>query len=279
MVPEPLVTVGWDVGGVQVKAARVESRSGVPDRVRIAVRPFEVWRGRERLPEVLRDVAAELEVDATTPLALTMTAELSDVFRTKREGVLFVMDAVREAFPENLVAVLDCHGCFAALHDASLAPPRVRGHQLGRVGAPGRVSRRRVHPRGRGQHDHGHRANPGGSSGLRRPHRHEPAERRRAGVHRRAALQSQHADGHGPRTRPALSGRGRAFCADGRRPRAPRPSAARKTTRAPRPTAGARHRMPAPSAWRASCAPTGRCWATRRSAAWRATWSSARCRS
>ena len=49
MTPESPVTVGWDVGGVQVKAARVESRADAPCAVRTAVRPFEVWRGRERL--------------------------------------------------------------------------------------------------------------------------------------------------------------------------------------------------------------------------------------
>ena len=122
MTREPLVTVGWDVGGVQVKAARVESRAGAPCAVRTAVRPFEVWRGRERLPDVLGDVARELGIDPDTPLALTMTAELSDAFRSKREGVLFVMDGVREAFPQNPVFVLDCRGAFAALREARTHP-------------------------------------------------------------------------------------------------------------------------------------------------------------
>ena len=122
MTREPLVTMGWDVGGVQVKAARVASRPGEPCAVRTAVRPFEVWRGRELLPGVLREVAGELGIDVATPLALTMTAELSDAFRTKREGVLFVMDRVREAFPENPVFVLDSRGAFAALREARTRP-------------------------------------------------------------------------------------------------------------------------------------------------------------
>jgi probable H4MPT-linked C1 transfer pathway protein len=122
MTREVPVTVGWDVGGVQVKAARVESRAGGPQVTRTAVCPFEVWRDRERLPGVLRDVARELDIDSLAPLALTMTAELSDAFRTKREGVLFVMDAVREAFPESPVFVLDCRGAFAALNEARSRP-------------------------------------------------------------------------------------------------------------------------------------------------------------
>jgi (4-(4-[2-(gamma-L-glutamylamino)ethyl]phenoxymethyl)furan-2-yl)methanamine synthase len=122
MAGEQLVTVGWDVGGVQVKAARVESHAGVSCVVRTAMRPFEVWRGRQRLPGVLMEVAGELEIDAGMPLALTMTAELSDAFRSKREGVLFVMDGVRKAFPQNPVFVLDCRGEFAALPEARLRP-------------------------------------------------------------------------------------------------------------------------------------------------------------
>ena len=122
MTREPLVTVGWDVGGVQVKAARVEMRAGDLCVVRTAVRAFEVWHGRERLPGVLREVAGELEIGPAAPLALTMTAELSDAFRSKREGVLFVMDKVREAFPRSPVFVLDCRGEFAALDEARSRP-------------------------------------------------------------------------------------------------------------------------------------------------------------
>ena len=122
MATEPVVTVGWDVGGVQVKAARVDWRVGKARSVRTAVRPFEVWRGRERLPRVLRDVAGELGVGATLPLAVTMTAELSDAFRSKREGVLFVMDAFGEAFAGMRISVLDYRGELVALGEARRRP-------------------------------------------------------------------------------------------------------------------------------------------------------------
>ena len=95
MTPDPLVTIGWDVGGVQVKAARVESRAGRPRVIRTAVRALEIWRERDQLPDILRELAGELSVDVTDAHALTMTAELSDAFRDKREGVLFVMDGLR----------------------------------------------------------------------------------------------------------------------------------------------------------------------------------------
>ncbi len=122
MEPEPLVTIGWDVGGVQVKAARVESRTGSPPVVRTAVRGLEIWRGRDQLPGVLRELAEELSVDGAAAHALTMTAELSDAFRDKREGVLFVMDGIDEALPGSIVFALDNDGDFAALPAARERP-------------------------------------------------------------------------------------------------------------------------------------------------------------
>lgn len=85
--------LGWDVGGANVKAARVDAHAA-ERAVRTASRPFEIWRRKEELHEVLRALAAELGPADRT--AVTMTAELSDVFRTKREGVGFVLDAIAQ---------------------------------------------------------------------------------------------------------------------------------------------------------------------------------------
>jgi probable H4MPT-linked C1 transfer pathway protein len=100
--------LGWDVGGAYVKAAVVEADSG-HRTVRTASRPFEIWRDKHALPDVLRALAAELPPPDT--VAVTMTAELSDVFRTKREGVDFVLDAV-EAVSRAPVRVFTTAGEF-----------------------------------------------------------------------------------------------------------------------------------------------------------------------
>src|SRR5262249_13770127 len=83
--------IGWDVGGANVKAARVDAGPR-GRRVRTLSRPFEIWRDKEALPDVLAAMAAERGPVAGT--AVPMTAELSDAFRTKREGVGFVLDAI-----------------------------------------------------------------------------------------------------------------------------------------------------------------------------------------
>ena len=109
--------LGWDVGGAYVKAAVVEPGRG-GRTVRTASRPFEIWRDKHALPDVLRAVAAALP--PAESVAVTMTAELSDVFRTKREGVGFVLDAV-EAVSRAPVRVFTTAGEFV---DAATARAR-----------------------------------------------------------------------------------------------------------------------------------------------------------
>jgi probable H4MPT-linked C1 transfer pathway protein len=113
--------LGWDIGGANVKAALVQPRHGVP-RVRTVSRPFEIWKDKHGLPAVLKAVAGELMPADRT--AVTMTAELSDAFRTKREGVGFVLDAVR-AVTSGPVAVFTTDGGFVDVDTARAEPLRV----------------------------------------------------------------------------------------------------------------------------------------------------------
>jgi probable H4MPT-linked C1 transfer pathway protein len=115
--------IGWDIGGVNTKAASLRwSGSGEP-RVRVAGRYFEVWRAPDRLPAVLREVLAELgPLEGSEAFAVTMTAELSDAFRTKSKGVVQVFDAVRQAFPDTPAFALRLDERFVGLEEARREP-------------------------------------------------------------------------------------------------------------------------------------------------------------
>ena len=93
--------LGWDVGGVNTKAARVAGARVVGAR---AV-PYEIQRDPAALAPLLTRLASDLDVGPADAHAVTMTAELSQLFRTKREGVGFVLDAVAAAFPAACVRV------------------------------------------------------------------------------------------------------------------------------------------------------------------------------
>src|SRR3954470_7001702 len=108
-------TLAVDIGGANTKAAWLHGTS-----LRTVSRPFEVWRDREALTAVLREVAAEAaQADA---VAITMTAELSDAFRTKREGVAFVLAAAEKALGDRPLSVLTTAGELVPIEEARARP-------------------------------------------------------------------------------------------------------------------------------------------------------------
>ena len=110
-------TLAVDIGGANTKAAWLDGEA-----LRTVSRPFEVWRDRGALAAVLRDVAAEVSTGPTEGVAITMTAELSDAFRTKREGVAFVLDAAQDAFGERSLSVLTTAGELVSVGAARARP-------------------------------------------------------------------------------------------------------------------------------------------------------------
>jgi probable H4MPT-linked C1 transfer pathway protein len=113
--------LGWDVGGANVKAARIgEDGQSEP---KVFERPFTLWREPHRLPVVLAEAADRLGGART--MAVTMTAELADCFATKREGVVFVLDAFRTAFPDVQPWVYGVDGRFRSAEAARRRPHRV----------------------------------------------------------------------------------------------------------------------------------------------------------
>ena len=102
-----------DIGGANTKAAWFDG-----ELVRTLTRPFEVWRDREALAGILREVGT----DPADAVAITMTAELSDAFRTKREGVAFVLDAAEAAFGDRPLSVLTTAGELVSVEEARARP-------------------------------------------------------------------------------------------------------------------------------------------------------------
>lgn len=109
--------IGLDVGGANTKAVW---RDGVQRRT--VSRPFEVWRGREALEAVLREVVAEVAPEPVDAVGLTTTAELSDAFRTKREGVGFVLDAAEAALDARQLLALTTAGELVPVTEARARP-------------------------------------------------------------------------------------------------------------------------------------------------------------
>jgi (4-(4-[2-(gamma-L-glutamylamino)ethyl]phenoxymethyl)furan-2-yl)methanamine synthase len=112
--------VGLDIGGANTKAA-VVGEDGVP---RVASAPYEIWRDLDALVPAIAGVVARLDVPGA-PVALTTTAELSDVFASKREGVATVLDAAQDALPGRELRVFTTAGALVPVGTARERPLEV----------------------------------------------------------------------------------------------------------------------------------------------------------
>jgi probable H4MPT-linked C1 transfer pathway protein len=110
--------LGLDVGGANLKAAHSDGIA--------RLQPFALWKDPGRLPTVLRDLLAAMP--AADALAVTMTGELCDCFPTKRDGVAFIISAVRGAVRMAggglPVCVWLTDGRFGSAREARAAPQR-----------------------------------------------------------------------------------------------------------------------------------------------------------
>lgn len=114
--------LGWDIGGVNTKAVRVRLTNGAAPELESASVPYEIQHDLAALADTLRQLAQRLGATAGWAHAVTMTAELSQAFRTKREGVGAVLDGVLAAFPSDMVRVFTVDGRLVDPEEARAIP-------------------------------------------------------------------------------------------------------------------------------------------------------------
>ena len=121
-----MLILALDVGGVNIKAAMI--KVGEPHRLLgFSTHYFPIWKvGKEKLGDALNRVNKTLGVECDT-VALTMTAELSDAYKTKREGVEHIVDVVQKIYRGKPIYVLSTSGSFFDVETSIKAPLEVAG--------------------------------------------------------------------------------------------------------------------------------------------------------
>ncbi|MCW4046721.1 MAG: H4MPT-linked C1 transfer pathway protein [Candidatus Bathyarchaeota archaeon] len=118
--------IGWDIGGANTKAAFIGTSNGCVKSLKVAVEYYPVWKDPEKLATVLSRLKEKLSGGARLDCAgVTMTAELSDVYQTKREGVTRILEHVARAFADVPVFVLDVDAELRTLDAAKKEPLKV----------------------------------------------------------------------------------------------------------------------------------------------------------
>jgi probable H4MPT-linked C1 transfer pathway protein len=118
--------LGFDIGGANTKAAYIKTDNGSISEFKTAMEYFPVWKRPEKLGAMLsmlrRAVSGSVKLDC---VGVTMTAELSDAYRTKREGVNHILTHVSKAFPATQILFLDVDAALRSIADAQAEPLKV----------------------------------------------------------------------------------------------------------------------------------------------------------
>jgi probable H4MPT-linked C1 transfer pathway protein len=121
-----VAVIGCDIGGANTKAAFLRMENGRVQETTTTLEYFPVWRDFKKLGSMLsflyERASENSDVDG---VGLTMTAELSDAYRTKREGVAHVLTCAEEAFADLPIHVLDVNGTLRSVEAARSDPLKV----------------------------------------------------------------------------------------------------------------------------------------------------------
>jgi probable H4MPT-linked C1 transfer pathway protein len=102
-----VTVIGWDIGGANTKAALLHTENGCVKELRTTMEYFPVWKNPAKLTKVLSKLKERMSAGARLDgVGLTMTAELSDAYQTKREGVNHILACSAQVFTDLPVFVL-----------------------------------------------------------------------------------------------------------------------------------------------------------------------------
>jgi probable H4MPT-linked C1 transfer pathway protein len=88
---------GWDIGGAHIKAARCDHQGNILQVVEVAC---PLWRGIDHLKQAISQLQTELD-NRHDIAAVTMTAELVDIFTDRQTGVQTILAVLLEYIPFN----------------------------------------------------------------------------------------------------------------------------------------------------------------------------------
>ncbi|HLN44624.1 MAG TPA: hydantoinase/oxoprolinase family protein [Candidatus Sulfotelmatobacter sp.] len=111
--------MGFDIGGSNTKVAFINVENGCIKNLITRTVYLPMWKNSEKLSATLRKLAEEVGKSKHIELiTITMTAELSDAYGTKSEGVQDILRQTESAFPNVSILVVDVNGELKTLAEA-----------------------------------------------------------------------------------------------------------------------------------------------------------------
>jgi len=118
--------IGFDIGGANTKIAFMTTKKGQMADLKTRSKYFPVWKDKEKLGRMMLELKCEVSGSSKIDcIGITMTAELSDSYRTKREGVNDILTRVEKMFPTTEVLILNSNAQLISIRQARQEPLRV----------------------------------------------------------------------------------------------------------------------------------------------------------
>jgi probable H4MPT-linked C1 transfer pathway protein len=124
--------LGLDIGGANTKAALVKFEADNISSSYSYIEYFPFWeKTLNEIPQLFKKIVAQIvkgnnyTIGDIDIIAVTITAELSDAFQTKREGINKILHALIQVFPEERLAFISNGGMFVDTGPATMDPLRI----------------------------------------------------------------------------------------------------------------------------------------------------------
>lgn len=119
--------LGLDIGGANTKASFLKTQNCRVKEIRTTTEYFPVWKmEKEKLPMVLKKLKKRLVGPTSLDgVGLTMTAELSDAYLTKKEGINHILDCTKNVFNDLPMFILTVEAQLLHVGDARKNPLNV----------------------------------------------------------------------------------------------------------------------------------------------------------
>ena len=102
--------IGWDAGGAHLKVARLSGNGQIDMAAQFAA---PIWQGYGKLESALAEACASLGISNALH-AVTMTAELADIFENRNEGMAKVINTFHNRFGKELLVYAGRNGLVEA---------------------------------------------------------------------------------------------------------------------------------------------------------------------
>jgi (4-(4-[2-(gamma-L-glutamylamino)ethyl]phenoxymethyl)furan-2-yl)methanamine synthase len=120
-----LVSVlGFDIGGANTKVTFLKTENTKIKELITILEYFPIWKsGKNSLPKILEKLKKKLANSKPLDgIGVTITAELSDEFMTKKEGIIHILDCLCLVFTDIPIFVLNVETNLVSVEEAKKTP-------------------------------------------------------------------------------------------------------------------------------------------------------------